>query len=272
MSAVHFKRATVMQKKPVFLILGLMRWGDRVCALQWPGPMQRWTSETRQVRKEAAVVGFTCAVGCLATFVSTQHAMARDWNQAYENDDTPWDKGYAAPPLVEFLERHKVEGEILVPGCGSGHDVRLLAEQNGSEVTGLDIAPSALKKAASFPKVGEERYAQGDFINLEEKYHGAFDWVFEHTCLCAIEPSQRQAYVESLKLALKPGAFFLAIFFREVSNYTGDGPPHPISAAEIDALFAKDFDVIESFVPQQTYPSRPVGSEDVRWMRKVADG
>lgn len=207
--------------------------------------------------------------------------MARDWNSAYENDDTPWDKGFAAPPLAEFLEllncgkvgrrvhasrSSAMLGKILVPGCGSGHDVRLLSK-HGAEVTGLDIAPSALKKASGFSKTGAERYALGDFIHLDEKYHGVFDWVFEHTCLCAIEPSQRAAYVQSLKQVLKPGGDFLAIFFREVSDYTGDGPPHPISGDDIEALFANDFELVESFVPQQTYPSRPVGCEEVRWMR-----
>jgi SAM-dependent methyltransferase len=206
--------------------------------------------------------------------------MPRDWNNAYENEDTPWDKGYAAPPLEEFLEllncrkvgrssqaSRKLQGRVLVPGCGTGHDVRLLAAQ-GAEVVGLDIAPGALTKAGAFPTVGSETFALGDFLDLPKDYHNAFDWVFEHTCLCAIEPSEREAYVASLKLALKPGGRYLAVFFREVSDYTGDGPPHPISAEEIDELFEKDFEVLESFMPQRAYPSRPVGSEEVRWMRK----
>jgi len=192
--------------------------------------------------------------------------MARDWNKAYENDDTPWDKGYAAPPLVEFLGRRAVEGRVLVPGCGVGHDVRLLAGQ-GAEVLGLDIAPGALQKATAYPMAGGESYALGDYLHLEPRYHAAFDWVFEHTCLCAIEPSERPAYVCSLKQALRAGGHYLAIFFREVSNDRGDGPPYPISSEEIDHLFAEDFEVIESFVPEQTYPGRPQGSEEVRWMR-----
>lgn len=192
--------------------------------------------------------------------------MSRDWNSAYQNDDTPWDKGYAAPPLGEFLRRQSVRGQVLVPGCGSGHDVRLLAQQ-GAEVTGLDIAPGAAKKAGAFPQAGGECYAVGDFLGLEERYHGVFDWVVEHTCLCAIEPAQREAYAQSLARALKPGGHFLAIFYRVVSNSSGGGPPHPISAEEIDQLLAKDFAMLESFVPQQTYPSRPVGCEEVHWMR-----
>ncbi|MGB0744062.1 MAG: methyltransferase domain-containing protein, partial [Opitutales bacterium] len=161
----------------------------------------------------------------------------------------------------------RIEGKVLVPGCGAGHDVRLLAGQ-GAEVTGLDLAPGALKKAESFSKAASESYLLGDFLNLEKKHYRSYDWVFEHTCLCAIEPAEREAYVASLISALKPGGHFLAIFYREVPNYTEDGPPHPISEQEINELFGENFEVIDSYVPKQCYPSRPVGSEIVSWMSK----
>ncbi|MFN5868275.1 MAG: thiopurine S-methyltransferase, partial [Akkermansiaceae bacterium] len=49
-----------------------------------------------------------------------------DWNQRYELGDTPWEKGHAAPPLLELLEKMDPsiwgEGAVLVPGCGTGHD------------------------------------------------------------------------------------------------------------------------------------------------------
>jgi len=154
----------------------------------------------------------------------------------------------------------------LVPGCGAGHDVRLLAQQ-GAEVTGLDIAAGALRKARAFPRAADEGYVLGDLLQLGQEYDAAFDWVVEHTCLCAIEPAQRRDYARSIQRALKPGGHFWALFFREVPNYNGMGPPHPISAAEIDELFAADFTLLHAFVPQQSYPGRPIGCEEVRWMQ-----
>ena len=53
--------------------------------------------------------------------------MSLDWNNAYEENRMPWDKGAAAPPLLEYLERAEMKGRIFVPGCGLGHDVRALA-------------------------------------------------------------------------------------------------------------------------------------------------
>ncbi len=191
--------------------------------------------------------------------------MARDWNKAYEEDDIPWDKGYASPPLVEFLERHRVEGLVLVPGCGTGHDVRLLAGQ-GADVVGMDVAPGAIRKAGCFPIVSKECYIVGDFLNPESDQLNRYDWVVEHTCLCAIEPDERAAYAEALRRVLKPGGHFLAVFYREVSDYSGDGPPHPISKDASDALFA-GLELVESFIPQKSYPSRPIGVEEVSLWR-----
>jgi len=193
--------------------------------------------------------------------------MPKDWNTAYENANMPWDKGAAAPPLREFLATRSLAGRVLVPGCGLGHDVRLLAEQ-GAAVVGVDIAPHAVQQAQALPPVAGACFELADFLALPAQYHGQFDVVFEHTCLCALDVEQRVAYVRAVLQALKPGGHYLAVFFRQVADYRGEGPPHPIDADQIEALFGNDFDTLESRVPQQSYPCRPLGCEEVRWMRK----
>lgn len=193
--------------------------------------------------------------------------MPKNWNAAYEDDDIPWDKGVAAPPLAEFLETHSITGRVLVPGCGLGHDVRLLTSQ-GALALGMDIAPCAVRKAQAFPTVANESYAVGDFLDLSTEWAGQFDWVVEHTCLCALELDQRKEYAASVTKALMPGGNYLAVFYREVSNSNGDGPPYPISVEAIDTLFGAHFEQVKSFVPNKSYPSRPYGSEEVVWFRK----
>jgi SAM-dependent methyltransferase len=195
--------------------------------------------------------------------------MERNWNEAYETGDTPWDKGAAAPPLREFLGRRPIHGTVLVPGCGTGHDVRLLAQQ-GAQVTGLDLAPAGIEQARRFPRVGNEIYHCGDFLDLESGWQARFDWVVEHTCLCALPPAARSDYAASVAAALKPGGHFLGIFYREVMDYDGSGPPHPITAGDLEALFAEAFELLEAYTPAQTYPSRPFGCEEVRVMRRRA--
>lgn len=193
--------------------------------------------------------------------------MSVDWDQAYREGNTPWDKGTAAPPLRQFLQSHAVAGKVFIPGCGAGHDVRLLSSY-GAEVCGIDLSRTAITQAQSFSRTGNEQYEVMDLFQMPPRYLGAFDWFVEHTCLCAIPPGMRQQYEQALYASLKPGGYFLAVFFREVSDYTGDGPPHPISTHESEALFGERFQLLESFVPTQSYDSRPLGSEAVCWYQR----
>ncbi|MEO6848355.1 MAG: methyltransferase domain-containing protein, partial [Chthoniobacterales bacterium] len=98
------------------------------------------------------------------------------WEARYLAKDTPWDKGVAAPPLEEFLEKNTVTGRVFVPGCGTGQDVRALS-RTGTDVTGLDFAPQAVATATRIPRVGNETYEVGDLFNLSPENRGVYDWV-----------------------------------------------------------------------------------------------
>jgi SAM-dependent methyltransferase len=189
--------------------------------------------------------------------------MSTNWNEQYERQDTPWDKGAASPGLIDFLATETVQGRVLVPGCGFGHDVRALAA-TADDVVGLDIASLAVEGADRRPKIGRERYVLGDFFNLPAEMRGSFDWVFEHTCFCAINPAQRPAYVAAAAAALKPGGHYLAIFYLDPGNDSPDeGPPFEVAVAELDRLFLPHFTLIREWLPQRAYPGR----EGREWMR-----
>ena len=182
--------------------------------------------------------------------------MSTDWEQRYQTGETPWDKGAPHPALVARLKSHPLRGHVLVPGCGLGHDVRAIAAV-ADEVTGLDIAPAAVKRARAIPAVGGESYVLGDLFALPAKLRGAFDWVFEHTCFCAIDPSLRSDYVRAVAGALKPGGRILAIFYLDPGLDPGEsGPPFGVTPAELDTLFAPHFSLVEEWLPAATYPGR----------------
>jgi methyl halide transferase len=194
--------------------------------------------------------------------------MPTDWEAQYQMKETPWEKGAPSPGLMDFLAVEMVSGRVLVPGCGFGNDVRALAA-TADEVVGLDLAASAVAAARSIPSVGGEHYVQGDFFALSAEMRGAFDWVFEHTCFCAIDPAQRPAYVEAAAGALKPGGKLLAIFYLDPGNDSPDeGPPFEVSVAELDRLFLPRFTLLYEWLPQHAYPGRE-GREWMRVMEKV---
>src|SRR6266542_6168987 len=49
-----------------------------------------------------------------------------DWEARYQSGDMPWEKGEPSPGLVDFLgaQPELRRGTVVVPGCGTGHDVR----------------------------------------------------------------------------------------------------------------------------------------------------
>lgn len=194
-----------------------------------------------------------------------------DWENCYRDGTTPWEKGAPAPPLVEFLEANEVRGRILVPGCGFGHDVRGLATASPeSEIIGLDISASAIAAADRYDRVGNERYVLGDLFDLPAELRSSCDHVFEHTCLSGLPPALREAYVAAFHSALKPGGRVLAIFFLTPwdDGETPQPPPYGVSVAELDAMFADKFELIDEWRPERQHPGRE-GRELMRLLRKV---
>ena len=66
------------------------------------------------------------------------------WQERLAANDTPWDRGDASPQLAAWLGSIALTPcRILVPGCGAGHEVAVLAGA-GFDVTALDYAPAAI--------------------------------------------------------------------------------------------------------------------------------
>lgn len=184
-----------------------------------------------------------------------------DWESRYQAGDMPWDKGSAAPPLLELLEKRGTEmwgdGPILVPGCGLGYDVRTLAEL-GLEVMGVDISRSAVEAAEDFPVVGKEAYEVGDFLDPAWCGDHRYSAIWEHTCYCAIDPSRRADYAESAARCLGNGGVLAGVFFLTPHDpgEEEDGPPFASTIEGIDACFDPWFERVDAWVPTAAYPGR----------------
>lgn len=186
------------------------------------------------------------------------------WENRYQIRDMPWEKGEASPGLVDFLATHRdlPPGSVCVPGCGTGHDVRAWASA-GFEVYGFDIAPSGVKlaKEKTEPTGLKATFQLADFLQDEPPMQ--FDWLFEHTLFCAIQPSERDAYVQAVLRWLKPNGQYLAV------NYfipDKDGPPFGTDRAEQWQRFSPHFELLQDWVPN-SYPNR-AGLERMFWWRR----
>jgi len=196
-----------------------------------------------------------------------------DWEARYQLGDTPWEKGRASPPLLELLGKTLAwgTGPVLVPGCGFGHDVRALRILN-VPVVGVDLSASAVMRARQLgEKTAMETYELGDFLDSGWRSGRKFSAIWEHTCFCAIPPSERPRYAEAVAGCLDPGGLLAGVFFLTPfdSDEQQDGPPFPTTVEELDAWFAPWFERIDGWVPTQAYPGR----ENREWLglfRKIA--
>jgi len=195
-----------------------------------------------------------------------------DWEARYQGGDTPWEKGHASPALLELLESRPDwgTGPILVPGCGFGHDVRALDELK-IPVLGLDLAISAVKRARELTRSEIESYELGDFLDPAWRVGREFSAVWEHTCFCAIQPSDRPRYAEAVAGCLKEGGLLAGVFFLTPFDPGEEqaGPPFPTTVEELDAWFSPWFERIDGWVPSKAYPGR----EKREWIglfRKIA--
>ncbi len=67
------------------------------------------------------------------------------WQQRFESQRTPWDRGAVNPALAPLVASGLLASgaRVLVPGCGAGYEVEQLAA-SGLRPVGVDYAPAAV--------------------------------------------------------------------------------------------------------------------------------
>lgn len=176
----------------------------------------------------------------------------------------PWEKGAPSPGLVDFLAAQtSLPGEtVCVPGGGTGHDAIEWAKA-GFRTYGYDIAPSAIR--LSVERAGaagvHAEFRLSDFLRDPAPF--PFDWLWEHTLFCAIQPNERDLYVEAVLRWLKPGGHYLAVNYLIPDE---DGPPFGTTRDELLRRFSPGFDLKEEWVPR-SYPNR-TGLELMLWWKR----
>jgi SAM-dependent methyltransferase len=188
-----------------------------------------------------------------------------NWESRYQSGDMRWEKGAPSPGLVDFLATHRdLPGEtVCVPGGGTGHDAIAWARA-GFRAYGYDIAPTAIRLSVERARAAGERaeFRQADFLRDAAPF--PFDWLWEHTLFCAIQPEERELYVQAVLRWLKPGGTYLAVNYLIPDE---DGPPFGTTRDELLRRFSPLFELQEEWVPR-SYPNRTGLELMLRWKRK----
>lgn len=179
------------------------------------------------------------------------------WDTRFRQNVTPWDAGGVPVALSRFIARHPGRGRVLVPGCGTGYEVRELA-QAGFDVTAIDFSEAAVDAARRELGSLAHLVRFADFFGFEGDAL-PFDAIYERAFLCALPRRAWGDWERRTAQLLRPGGLLFGVFFFD-SN--AKGPPFGIGAADLDALLSANFERLED---EPVEDSLPVFAGKERW-------
>ena len=171
------------------------------------------------------------------------------WDTRYAGGVTPWDAA-GVPPHLETWLAGKPPLRVLVPGCGSGYEVRAFAAA-GHEVLAIDFSDAALAAARRALGPLAARVEKADFFAFAG---GPFDLVYERAFLCALPRSAWPRWSERVAQLVRPGGALAGFFYLDDNER---GPPFGTSQERLARLLSASFD-LEEEVPIPEGDSIPV--------------
>jgi SAM-dependent methyltransferase len=178
------------------------------------------------------------------------------WEKRFRENFTPWDAGRVPEALGQFLKTEPRGQRVLIPGCGSGYEVRAFAEAE-HEVLAIDFAPAAVERTRQNLGPLAHLVRLADFFEFD--FTRPFDLVYERAFLCALPRRLWPGYAPRVAELLRPGGRLAGFFFFDDGER---GPPFGLKAGELETLLGGRFDRIAD---SPVSDSIPIFAGKERW-------
>ena len=155
------------------------------------------------------------------------------WEKRFREGFTPWDAGKIPAALEQFLKTEPRGQRALIPGCGSGYEVRAFAEA-GFETLAIDFAPAAVERAQRTLGPLAHLVRLADFFEFD--FALPFDLVYERAFLCALPRRLWPHYAPRVWQLLKPEGRLAGFFFCDDAER---GPPFGLKTGELETLLGR---------------------------------
>ena len=177
------------------------------------------------------------------------------WENVYHSDGNPiWNMLEPARALTEMLPKMKLpKSRILILGGGEGHDAALFA-QASHLVTVVDFSKIAIENGRQrYKDLTNLTFIQEDIFKLDHSWNHSYDLVVEHTCFCAIPPSERKRLIDIYARVLHDQGQLMGVFFAMLKRA---GPPYGSSELEIKSYLEKKFQILVAHRFRKSLPRR----------------
>jgi cyclopropane fatty-acyl-phospholipid synthase-like methyltransferase len=192
------------------------------------------------------------------------------WDDAYRHDRAPWDIGRPQPAIVRIADAGELIEPVLDSGCGSGEHA-LLAATIGLEVTGVDIAQTAIEQARGKARARgvSAQFIVGDVLALSqvERLQPPFRTAIDTGCFHTFANADRPVYAGSLASVVEPGGVLHLLCFSE--HTPGTDGPRRVTQAEIRATFSRDWTVDRIEADQFAVSSLWTGVLPSAWLARI---
>ena len=158
------------------------------------------------------------------------------YSQAKGNSqEIPWADLTVNPNLAQWLDANHIQGDeqtALVIGSGLGDDAEALSKI-GFEVTGLDIAPSAIAWSQKRFPTSKVKYVVADALKFEKTWENKFNFILESYTLQSVPNYIRQQIMKNITKYLRPlGTLLVICRGREITEEVND-LPYPLTKEEL---------------------------------------
>jgi hypothetical protein len=176
------------------------------------------------------------------------------WQAAYLEGKDGWEMGRVNPilPVLGPAVLSRVQGPILVPGAGRGHEAAWFADQ-GRDCVALDLAPQAKTEFQAAYRASRVDYRIEDFFAHARAHPARYGAIYENVFYCALEPRQRRAYWQAMQNLLAPGGRLFGSFFTDANQ---GGPPFGTTQWELREHSKAQFEVRDWRYPKEVHPKR----------------
>ena len=168
------------------------------------------------------------------------------WDNKYKKNEFSWDIGKPTPYFVNWSKsiENKISKNILIPGCGIGHDVIYLSK-SGFNVYACDFSDTAIKILSCENKKNNTnvKLIALNFFDLKNKYKNFFDYIIEYTFYCAINPDKRNMYIENCNKLLKQKGKIVGIMLPIGNDEVASNPPFKVTLNELKNNFSLFFNL-----------------------------